>query len=151
LIGCHPDPRLISDCEGVVWNFPAAFSGTVRIRFRQVQGSEGTRFILTDRWINPSDPIAVEYASISVEVDRLGIFEHKSEATLNCWHTLTLRWNCEKTDATFQIDDGSILPAAFLRPTKTGISYLHIQTTSAGADPFGIMLESMEMNMENEI
>ena len=151
LIGRHPDPRLISDSEGIVWNFPAAFSGTVRIRFRQVQGSEGTRFILTDRWINPSDPIAVEYASISVEVDRLGIFEHKSEATLNCWHTLTLRWNCEKTDATFQIDDGSILPAAFLRPTKTGISYLHIQTTSAGADPFGIMLESMEMNMENEI
>ncbi len=46
-----------------------------------------------------------------------------------------------------KIDDGNIISTAFLRPTKTGISYLHIQTTSAGADPFGIMLESLEMNL----
>ena len=141
LVAHHPDDRLVSSLEGVVWNFPASAAGRVTIRFRENSGSAGCRFILTDRWINPSDPIAENYALFSATLDGEGKI---GSATLkkDAWHELVLEWDCGTGICRVICDGDLVAEQPRQRQTPNDVSYLHIQTIAGGADPAGVMFES---------
>ena len=147
LVGRHPDPRLLLDREGAVWNFPASETGVVRVRFRLSRWSEGAFFRLVNRWVNPCDPLAEEYASVSVRLDPLGGLTGGLRVAWEEWHDLFLRWDSRAETAAIRIDAGEEKPLPFRRPTGTGLSYLHIQSAAESADPYGVLFEEFEKTL----
>ena len=71
------DPRLVSDRQGVVWNFPAARKGRLKIVCR-IEG-EGFRLTLADHWMNPCDEYGPTISPLSVAVTA-------KEVPRGCWH-----------------------------------------------------------------
>lgn len=142
LIGRHPDDRLVSDLEGVAWNFTAARRGRVCVRLWENRCSCGVRLMLTDRWVNPSDPHATDYAIFTAELHENGVL---SEAMLapDTWHDVEIAWDLAANCAVLRADGQDIAELPQLLATPNGISYLHIQTLAAGADPFGVMFEKL--------
>ena len=141
LVGHHPDDRLVSDLEGVVWNFAASAAGRLTVRFRQCKGSAGCRFILTDRWINPSDPMAEKYALFSAVLAGEGKIGSAAVA-VDEWHDLVFDWDCRANICRVFCDGAAVAELPRLRHTPNDVSYLHIQTTADGADSAGVMFES---------
>ena len=140
LVGRHPDARLVSDLEGVAWNFTAARRGRVVIRLRENRGSDGVRLMLTDRWVNPSDPHAADYAIFSAELRANGVLGDAALAP-DVWHDVEIAWDLAANRAAVRADGKAVAELPRLLDTPNGVSYLHIQTLAAGADPFGVMFE----------
>ena len=57
------DDRLLSNAQGAVWNFPAAFCGEVHVAL-SVRGA-GLRLSLLDHWMNPIDLTVERYAQFT--------------------------------------------------------------------------------------
>ena len=145
LIGRHPDDRLISDPEGAAWNFTAAKKGKVRIRLRENRGAGGIRLMLTDRWVNPSDPDAADFAVYSSDLLANGVFaEAQKTLELDSWHDVEIAWDLPKPCAELRLDGEKIAELPRKLVTPNALSYLHIQTLAEGADPFGVMFESFD-------
>lgn len=145
-VACHPDPRLVSDREGAVWNFPAWPRGSLRLRIRQPQGSQGTQICLVDRWFNPIDPVVAHFAQHVLKLDAAGCINGVPCLKLDTWADLEISWD-EKA-ARFRVDKGAWndLPRVF--PTRNGISYLHLQSAATGADPAGLLIEKVTASAE---
>ena len=128
------DPRLVSDVQGVAWNFPASRAGVVTVEAR-VEGS-GFRLALCDRWFNASDPRTGDLSLVSVDVD-----EHL--APRGAWHAISVRWDCDSGMAEIVVD-GKGVRAERLRDlgSSFGPSYLHLQTLAEDTDPKGSYFRS---------
>ena len=137
------DERLVSDRQGVAWNFPAAKRGKIELVCR-AEG-EGVRLSVCDRWINPCDGHVAEYAALSLPVDA------KALGGAGRWKTLTVGWDWEKKSA-YAACDGVrrdfALRADGLSPY--GPSYLHLQTLAEGHDPKGVCFRSFKMTAETD-
>ena len=145
LIGRHPDDRLVSDLEGVAWNFTAARKGLVRIRLRENRGSRGVRLMLTDRWVNPSDPDAADFAVYAAELRAGGGFSGaRKNLEQDSWHDVELAWDLPGAHAELRLDGEGIAELPRQMVTANGLSYLHIQTLAQEADFFGVMFESFD-------
>lgn len=158
-IARHPDPRLLSEKEGAVWNFPAGRSGKLNLRLRLQPGSAGIRFCLTDRWFNPSDPVVQYFSPFAFELDSAGRINGDSSFRLRPgeWTDLTLLWNLDPVPLAeiFPSGTSSCVPvrSRICRPPegdpvtsveKAGISYIHFQSMAETADPSGVLLERIE-------
>ena len=137
----HPDPRLVREVEGAVWNFPCWQSGSLKIRLRMPQGSQGMQICLVDRWFNPVDPVVSHFAQHVLRLDAAGNINDVPCLEPDTWTDLEIRW--EKDKARFRIADNPWhdLPCKF--PTRNGVSYLHLQSAATEADPFGVLIESV--------
>ena len=144
-IARHPDVRLLEERQGAVWNFPAAFSGQVRLRLRQPAGAAGTQIALLDRWFNPTDPVVAEFSMFVLRLDAAGRINGQPALQADRWHELTIRWDLGRTpEASFRIDAGSEFGLPLRFPTVNGLSYLHLQSAAAEADPHGLLVEWVE-------
>ncbi|EIP98990.1 BNR/Asp-box repeat protein [Opitutaceae bacterium TAV1] len=144
-IARHPDPRLIEEKQGAVWNFPAAHAGRLVIHLRQPPGSAGTQIALVDRWFNPTDPVVARFSQFVLNLDSAGRINKCPSLTSGRWHRLTIEWNFRQTPpAVFRIDDGEKHPLSQIAPTLDGISYLHLQSAASTTDPHGILIRSVE-------
>jgi hypothetical protein len=96
---------------------------------------------LLDRWFNPTDPVVAHFAQHVLRLDAAGAINGVSGLKPDAWGDLEIRWD-EKT-AQFRVDGGAwnVLPRVF--PTRNGISYLHVQSAAMGADPAGVLIESV--------
>jgi len=93
-IARHPDPRLVHEQQGAVWNFPAGKAGEVRVSLRLVKGGQGIRICLMDRFFNPFDTAARNYAQYAVEIDGKGrVKGTKLVLKQDVWHELVIRWS----------------------------------------------------------
>ena len=137
----HPDPRLVSDVEGAVWNFPCWQSGNLKVRLRQPKGSQGMQICLLDRWFNPIDPVVSHFAQYVMGVDGEGRISGAPCLEPDTWADLEIRWEKEKAQFRVGESDWHDLPGVF--PTRNGISYLHLQSAAEGADPVGVLIESV--------
>jgi len=137
----HPDPRLVHDVEGAVWNFPCWQNGSLKLRLRMPKGSQGMQICLVDRWFNPVDPVVSHFAQHVLQLDATGRINDVACLEPDTWAELEIRWDKEK--ARFRIADNAWheLPRVF--PTRNGISYLHLQSAASKADPFGVLIESV--------
>ena len=101
--------------------------------------------MLTDRWVNPSDPYAADFAVYSSKLLANGVFaEAEKTLELDSWHEVELAWDLQGPCAELRLDGEKIaeLPRKLITPNA--ISYLHIQTLAPEADPFGVMFESFD-------
>ena len=132
-----PDERLVSDRQGVVWNFPATRKGHVEIDCR-VNGA-GFRLSLLDHWCNPCDWTVADQSFVSVPVD-------VPSAGKGVWTTVSVSWDLETGSAV--LCDGTTCRKLDLRTSglsRFGASYLHLQTLAEGRDPDGAWFRAFRM------
>lgn len=135
LIGRTADPRLFSDVQGAVWNFPAAHAGRVKVRLR-IDG-DGLRFSLTDRWMNPIDP--------TVEATAQATFVLKGdELEKGVWTDTELVW--VDGQVRFLVNGAEKAAMALRSDAPHGLCYLHLQSTAAQADFDGALVKKLEMH-----
>ena len=140
-VACHPDPRLLIEPEGAVWNFPSWPRGTLTLRLRLPQGSQGAQICLVDRWFNPVDPVVAHFAQHVLQLDAAGRINTVPCLKPDVWTDLEIRWD-EKA-AHFRIMGMAWHDLPRIYPTRNGISYLHVQSAATAADPAGLLIESV--------
>lgn len=143
-IARHPDPRLLDDREGAVWNFPAGRRGRLRIGLYLPKGSAGARIALLDHWSNPTDPVVEHDCACFLRIASDGAIAGLPGLTLDRWQGLTLRWNLDDGATAFwQVDDGPEHPLPWVQIPLDGPSYLHLQTLAETADPQGLLIDAV--------
>jgi hypothetical protein len=133
------DPRLVSTCSGVVWNFPAAREGTLEIDFR-IEGC-GFQVALQDHWSNTCDEYleSRSFLVVPISPDEFGCKAR--------WMTLTLHWDLDKGESTLVC--GSVTRTLPLKKegfSPAGPSYLHIQTLAEKEDRAGTFFREFRFN-----
>lgn len=122
------DPRMVSDRQGVVWNFPAARKGRVTVECRVV--GAGFRLTLADHWMNPCDEFGPKASPLSVEMTAKKLPGGK-------WHKLTADWDEDRGTAVLAVDGRRIAEEKLSSLPPFGLSYLHLQTLAEDTDPEG--------------
>lgn len=146
-IARHPDPRLVEETQGAVWNFPAGLSGELQIELRVPTGSYGFRLCLLDRWFNPTDTVAYESAAYTVEVNASGHINGTLQTLpRDTWHTLTIRWTDSCVDQAALAFDGKLFALPLKSKSPNGICYLHVQSLAQQPDLAGVLLKSVNVN-----
>lgn len=131
------DPRLFSDTQGVVWNFPAAHKGTVTVRLR-VDGAP-IHVSLTDRWFNPIDETVPYYSETSFALAR-------EQLPSNQYSDLTISWDSET--AVVSVNGETICSLPLKGETAHGLSYLCLQSAYDGVDADGCYIKSFSMKAD---
>ena len=130
------DPRLVSDKQGVVWNFPCVNKGTVTVRMR-IEG-EGVKIALCDRWFNVIDEYAGEMSPFSFKL---------TPDTVKCgvWHDVKIIFDTDAKMAYVYLDERKLFGVRMKFTPDHGISYLHIQTDAESADYKGTFIKTLKM------
>lgn len=127
------DPRLISEVQGVVWNFPASKSGRVKVKLRN--DGCGVRVSVTDRWFNPCDTFIREAAQISFNID-------KTNSPAKKWIECEIVWKGGKYSV--YIHKKQIITDNIRYEYPNGLSYLHIQSLAEEPDYEGTYIKYIE-------
>lgn len=127
-----PDPRLVSDRQGVAWNFPAARSGVLEIDCR-IDGA-GFRLTLAGHWINPCDEYNPPRAPVSWKVPKKMLGEG--------WRKLRCTWDGKTGRAALSVDGRTLVTDVLREMPPFGFSYLHLQTLAEGLDASGASFRS---------
>lgn len=127
-----PDPRLVSDRQGVVWNFPAAKSGSAKITFRNY--GDGFRLSLLDHWINPCDDFSAKASPVSA------ILAPPLPGP-GLWQEAEVRWS--EAGAAVLLDGETLFSFPKCKIPKYGFSYLHLQTAAEKADSRGTFIREL--------
>lgn len=130
------DPRLVSDRQGVVWNFPCAQKGTVSFTMR-IEG-EGVKVALCDHWFNPIDEYTGEMSPFSFKITP-DIVER------GCWCEAKIEFDVQAGMAYLFLDNRKVFGVRMKFMPKHGISYLHLQTDAESADYEGTLIKKMSM------
>ncbi|MGM9624573.1 MAG: sialidase family protein, partial [Eubacteriales bacterium] len=117
------DERLVSDLQGMVWNFPAAHCGELRLQLR-IEGA-GIHVRLCDHWINPSDEYAGLYAAFDFELD---------ERILPTGMYCDIRVVLDNENAMVFCGQKRLFTVRKKLDTPNGCSYLHLQTMAPCTD-----------------
>lgn len=143
-IARHPDPRLVFEREGAVWNFPAAVKGRVTLELMLVPGSGGLRITLCDRWFNPVDPVVHQLSPFVFELDSAGRINQVPCLKPGMKSTLEITFDHEAGTASFSVVG---ITGETTRQTDVSgdISYLHLQSLAEGSDPHGVLIYSVAM------
>ncbi len=128
------DPRLLSDRQGMVWNFPCAVEGDVRVKLR-VEG-EGVQVCLCDHWFNPMDESVGDLASFSFKITPDLLQRGK-------WYDLKIHFSVKERMAYVYLDGKKQFGVVMKIVPKYGISYLHLQTDAQREDAKGTLIQSM--------
>lgn len=130
-IGRIEDNRLVYHKQGVVWNFPTSFSGTVEVKLKVL--NSGVNIALTDRWYNACDETICDEAHILVPV---------TEKTSD-WITVKLSYDVKAGTANITVGEKSYqTDIRFDAPL--GLNYLHIQTLAKEQDLEGTLIKSFK-------
>lgn len=125
------DPRLVSDRQGVVWNFPAVRVGMLEISCR-LEG-EGFQLALSDHWMNPCDEF---------NPSRSPICRHftAKDLPMGKWCKVAVEWGSEMVR--FSVDGQCIAEESIRAMPMYGLSYVHLQTLAAEMDAKGVYFRS---------
>ena len=129
------DERLVSDRQGVAWNFPAGLTGRLELECR-IDGA-GFQLALCDHWFNPCDDFVGEESALAIPVTA------ETLGGKGVWATLALTWDWTARKATLAC--GGRTRTYELRTdgkSPFGPSYMHLQTLAEGHDPQGAYFRS---------
>lgn len=119
------DKRLVSELQGVVWNFPKAYSGI--LKFDMYLAGEGLNVRLCDHWINAGDPDAGLWALYDFRLD-------KNVLPVGEWRTVSIAFDTSSGFAEVFIGDRKAFGVMLKNHPSNGISYLHLQTAAEFED-----------------
>ncbi len=129
------DDRLYNQLQGVVWNFPVAKRG--KIRLRCAIGEGGLKISLADHWINPTDPTVLMWAQFG--------FMLRGDGRMTDY---TISFDTKAGVAQLMSEDKIIATARLSADAPYGLCYLHIQTASMSGDTEGSLIKSFSMTSE---
>ena len=135
------DERLVSEKQGVVWNFPAAKRGKVEFECR-IDGA-GVLVSLCDHWINPCDWAIADRAVFSAPLNASGL------GGAGKWSVIAFAWDLDTSTVTVSCDrHEKQLPLKTTGFSPFGVSYLHLQTLAQEHDPKGAYFRWFRMRGE---
>ena len=132
------DERLVSEKQGVVWNFPAARRGEVEFECR-VDGA-GVLVSLCDHWINPCDWAirARAMSSLPLTAETVG-----GPAQ---WKTVKVSWDFAAATVSMSCEGRlTTMPLKKSGFSPFGVSYLHLQTLAEAPDAKGTFIRWIKM------
>ncbi len=138
LISKHHDDRLLSDVQGVVWNFPTSKTGTVMAELRLVE--KRIRISLTDRWFNPCDEYCGELAQASFEIDT-------NDVEPDVFTKVYISYDTEKRFVQVRDDERVYFNVKMKDEAPVGFSYIIIQCATDGESK-GAYLKKFEKTNE---
>ena len=123
-----PDPRLVTDRQGVAWNFPTARKGSVELDCR-LDGKE-FYLALSDHFIVPSDEINFNLSPVVFRI---------TPAVVGRGHWLTVKvdWNADTGKTTLFAGSRAVATANIPKMPRFGFSYLHLRATEEADDLAG--------------
>ncbi|MEQ9379268.1 MAG: hypothetical protein RJP95_00260, partial [Pirellulales bacterium] len=140
-----PDER---DPDGACWNFPAARSGTMKIRLRFEPEFGGAQISLTDRFFDPCDDAGEANATYSVPIDSQYLVAEEVKLSPATWHDLHLQWNDEACRVSV---DGQLITTLKAKEVPThGLSYVRFRSRASDVDPQGFYVESIVVDIAND-
>lgn len=126
-----------SEPDTAVWNFPNGWRGELTARIRLPAGSQGAVFSLDDRFFDPSNTLGEDVAVFQAQVTT-------DHAKPDEWHTLSLRWDLERGQCEYRIDDAVVSTVPVKARTLNGASYLRIRSAAAKPDPHGVIVSQVK-------
>lgn len=122
-----------SEPDTAVWNFPNGWRGELTARIRLPAGSQGVIFSLNDRFFDPSNTLGEDAAVFQARVTT-------DNAKADEWHTLSLRWDLERGQCEYRLDDVLVAALPVQSRTLNGVSYLRIRSAAVTPDPHGVIV-----------
>jgi hypothetical protein len=139
------DSTLLAQNSGAVFNFPAGSKGELTIRFKKNPGFEGMNVSLHDRWFNPSDSSAQQFAMFNTAISTT---ENDEE-----WHELKMKWvdagNRKNGRCELYLDGRRYEMLAQRYESHNGISYIHFYLPLINEHNGGILMESIHVKTSN--
>jgi len=126
-----------SEPDTAVWNFPNGWRGELTARIRLPEGSQGALFSLNDRFFDPSNTLGEDVAVFQARVTT-------DNTKSDTWHTLSLRWDLERGQCEYRLDDTLISVLPLRSRTLNGVSYLRIRSAANTPDPHGIIIRRVQ-------
>lgn len=134
-IGYSNDERLLSNRQGMIWNFPSGGSGTVKLEMKIV--GDGVRIGLLDRWMNPIDETVRDFAAFYFEVGPECI------ANKN-WFELQIKFDIATSRADAFVNGEKLFGIRLSDPSIEEVSYIHIQSNAKETDSIGTLIRKLE-------
>lgn len=128
------DPRLFSNVQGVVWNYPMSRKGKVTVELR-IEG-EGVQISLTDRWFNPIDTTIDCIAQVSFPITG-------DICDTGMWKNIVIKYDLDGGNFEVNIDEKLHLTQKINCDSETGLSYIHIHTISESEDFKGTYIRKL--------
>lgn len=128
------DPRLVSQIQGLVWNFPAATKGEVETEIYLAQ--DAANISLSDCWFNPCDEYAPEFSLFSFHLDA-------SKMSLKSYHKVKIIFDLKAKIAKMYIDGAFVASCAMKHDYCIGLSYINIQCDAPKASE-GLYVRMLE-------
>lgn len=122
-----------SEPDTAGWNFPNGWRGELTARIRLPAGSQGAVFSLNDRYFDPSNALGEDAAVFQARV-------MPGTARPDEWHTLSLRWDLDRGQCEFRLDDVLVSALPLRTRTLNGVSYLRIRSAATTPDPHGVII-----------
>ena len=130
------DPRLFSEKQGAVWNFPCCKKGSIEIGMR-IEG-EGVKIALCDRWFNPIDEYAGEQSPFSFKLTPDTMLRGE-------WYDVRIDFDVDLKLAYVYLDDKKLFGVRMKSAPDHGISYIHLQTDAETMDYKGTLISGLNM------
>jgi hypothetical protein len=132
---------------GAVWNFPNGTSGRLRLRILLKPGFGGALIGLTDHFSVPFDDLDQHHNLFNLMIGEGGRIGPRANLTPDRWHDLEFRWDNRKRVCQVLLDGRS---AATIQQSRDslGVNYLRIRSTAPYTDPAGLLIESVEAEVE---
>lgn len=128
------DPRLYSNVQGLVWNYPMNRKGKVTADMR-IHG-RGICFSVTDRWFNPIDVSIDDMAQISFSLTA-------DDITPGEWTRVSVSYDLDAGSFSVYADDKIIKQGKINGNSELGLSYVHLHTFDGEADFDGTYLREL--------
>jgi hypothetical protein len=118
----YRDERLVSEVQGVTYNFPMSKDGEVEVGVFMVE--KDMRICLCDRWFNPCDPTIPQSANFFFELNKADLGDG--------FKTVKIKYDTENEYAQVFIEDELFFGVNMTKECPTGISYITVQCASDG-------------------
>lgn len=144
----RPDEK---DADGAVWNFPNGRSGNLSLRIMLNKGFGGGSIALTDRFFNPSDNHGERLAMFNFSISNKGELGNGQSISIGQWHTLNFKWDIDNKSCNVIINGKVIFTIPQSNETLNGLSYLRLRSTSPIKDTAGYFIESVVVDINDNI
>lgn len=145
LLNFNQDSSVLHPTNGALYNFPASFNGKLALKFKLNERSKGFLISLHDRWFNPIDTVAVNFAMFNLNI-------RQNFLNADQWHELSLDWKIDPSVATGYctavINGKQEIKLPIENPTKNGLSYVHFLLNRSKEGNEGILIESIKTSSQ---
>ncbi|WP_051554535.1 sialidase family protein [Maribacter antarcticus] len=144
LLKAERDTTLVAQNSGALFNFPAKQRGAVQVKIKLNKDFKGMQISLNDRWFNPIDTVANQYAMFNIEIPQ-------DFLPIGTWYDVKLEWanvnNSNTGYCTIFINNKKLDTKIPLKnKTINGISYIHFALPLKNERSNSILIESIKTN-----